>query len=605
MRAPVLQKRLLISAMFPARTTNLIQRLIIQPVIRKRPRPWGACYASSVQAQSKQDEASRGLSIGHADIDAKQVYQYLNLESFTDEEFKSVFRSIQLSKEETSLPGEPDDLMITPTSLAAFLEGRIENMEAVNSYRSEYDEVFTASLRKQFAAVEAKRCWEFFLQNNSDIQKGAMSNEEFCSVMKTAASSLDTKRIWPLTLSMVLVGSSVGVVTPAMPFVVQNLGLTAGQYGIVVSAFALSKMTGNIPSAVLVERHGRKPYLVYSMAAIAVGVGGIGLASSFEQLYLCRLATGMGVASLSAAVTMTVTDISTPLNRASSFAPVMSAFSAGTALGPALGGILCDQIGINPTFYVVGVSYFGLAAVNNYLLNETQPKAMIFPWQKPPESAEHPPTIRESFQSALGQWVPLLSMSPVRNVCIMNGFYWMGLAGSQMTLLPLILTNPDGLAMTATSVGQVYMGMSIVQVLGNPVLAKVVDRVGKVPGIVGGCTLISSAMAALPFCSERYEMAGVLGVWAVGSSLLSTAPISYVSDKVDDKKRAQAIALLRTSGDVGFLVGASSMGALADWMGSLEVAMQSSSGILFAATGWFAMRNILSAQLDKGSKTSA
>jgi MFS family permease len=34
--------------------------------------------------------------------------------------------------------------------------------------------------------------------------------------------------------------------------------LTAGEYGLVVSAFALAKMTGNIPSAVLVERHGRK-----------------------------------------------------------------------------------------------------------------------------------------------------------------------------------------------------------------------------------------------------------------------------------------------------------------------------------------------------------
>jgi MFS family permease len=181
----------------------------------------------------------------------------------------------------------------------------------------------------------------------------------------------------------------------------------------------------------------------------------------------------------------------------------------------------------------------------------------------------------------------------------MNGFYWMGLAGSQMTLLPLILTDVDGLAMSATGVGHVYMGMSLVQVLGNPVFAKAVDRVGKIPGIVGGCTLISLAMAGLPFCTDGYQMAGVLAVWATGSSLLSTSPISYISDQVDDKRRAQAIALLRTSGDVGFLLGASSMGALADWVGSLEVAMQSSSAILLAATSWFAIRNILISQLER------
>jgi hypothetical protein len=87
---------------------------------------------------------------------------------------------------------------------------------------------------------------------------------------------------------------------------------------------------------------------------------------------------------------------------------------------------------------------------------------MIFPWQQPlvgnpSEKGNESTSIRDAFQSALGQWVPLLSEAPVRNVCIMNAFYWVALAGSQMTLLPLILTNPDGLGMTATQVGQVYM----------------------------------------------------------------------------------------------------------------------------------------------------
>jgi MFS family permease len=247
------------------------------------------------------------------------------------------------------------------------------------------------------------------------------------------------------------------------------LGLTAGEYGMVVSAFALAKMVGNIPFAVLVERDGRKPYLVYSMIIVSAGVGAIGMADGFEQLYLCRLLTGLGVAAFSTAATMMVTDISTPLNRASTFAPIMSAFAAGTALGPALGGLWVDQLGLNPLFYSVGASYLLLAAVNSTLLDETKAKSnMIFPWQQQRQQQQQigdqtngkgiePTSIRDAFQNALGQWVPLLSEAPVRNVCIMNAFYWVALAGSQMTLLPLILTNPDGLSMTATQVGQVYM----------------------------------------------------------------------------------------------------------------------------------------------------
>ena len=172
-----------------------------------------------------------------------------------------------------------------------------------------------------------------------------------------------------------------------------------------------------------------------------------------------------------------------------------------------------------------------------------------------------------------------------------------------MTLLPLLLTDPNGLAFSATQVGQVYMGMSFVQVLGNPLFAKIVDNVGTVPGIVGGCSMITTAMFILPTCanmpSSYLPMAGVLGLWAAGSSLLSTSPIAHIGNNVDDAKRAQAIALLRTAGDVGFLVGASSMGMVSDWAGSLDAAMQSSAAILGTATSWYIARNLLTAKLGE------
>jgi MFS family permease len=43
------------------------------------------------------------------------------------------------------------------------------------------------------------------------------------------------------------------------------------------------------------------------MIVISLGVGGIGLAGGFEELYICRLLTGLGVAGLSTAATMTMT----------------------------------------------------------------------------------------------------------------------------------------------------------------------------------------------------------------------------------------------------------------------------------------------------------
>ena len=299
---------------------------------------------------------------------------------------------------------------------------------------------------------------------------------------------------------------------------------------------------------------------------------------------------------------MMLTDMSTPLNRASTIAPVMSAFAAGTALGPALGGFLVDSVGLHPTFYLVGLSYFGVAALNRAILTETMMRKLHFPWQQPAPESTKTKSLYEASQEAVGQWVPLLRENSVRNIMIMNGMYWVALAGSQMTLLPLLLTDSTGLNFSATQVGQVYMGMSLVQIVGNPVFARLIDKIGKTPAIVGGCSLISASMAALPFCKDPLQLAGVLGIWSVGSSMLSTAPIAFLSDHVSEESRAQAIALLRTCGDVGFLVGASGVGALADFT-SMGVAMESTSALLFTATTWFAARQILSDKIkDSVSK---
>ena len=194
------------------------------------------------------------------------------------------------------------------------------------------------------------------------------------------ASAVDGRSMLPLSVSMLLVGMSVGVVAPVMPFVVENLGISPGQYGMVVGSFALAKIAGNVPSAILVERHGRRPYLIHSLWLVGLGVGGIGLATHWGHLAGCRLLTGLGVAALSTAATMTAADLSTPLNRASTMAPMMSAFAAGTALGPALGGVLADRLGVSETFFAVGGAYVALTFVNRALLAETRPASMSFPW---------------------------------------------------------------------------------------------------------------------------------------------------------------------------------------------------------------------------------
>lgn len=193
------------------------------------------------------------------------------------------------------IAGEDSEDHVTLDKMQKFLLKRIQELEQESNELSPHTPE-AEFLRQKFAEAESKRIWQALLDHLDE--NGSVDEQEFLQKIRGKASKVDFMRTLPIVSSMLIVGASVGVITPAMPFVVDNLGLSASQYGLVVSAFALSKMAANIPSAIFVERHGRKPYMVHSMLVIALGVGGIGIANSFEELYLCRLLTGTGVSFL-------------------------------------------------------------------------------------------------------------------------------------------------------------------------------------------------------------------------------------------------------------------------------------------------------------------
>ena len=64
--------------------------------------------------------------------------------------------------------------------------------------------------------------------------------------------------------------------------------------------------------------------------------------------------------------------------------------------------------------------------------------------------------------------------------------------------------------------------------------------------------------------------------------MLSSVPVAYVADHASPSERAQALSLLRTAIDIGFLVGASSAGVLAT-MTSVNFTLQCSGTLLAAA----------------------
>jgi len=218
------------------------------------------------------------------------------------------------------------------------------------------------------------------------------------------------------------------------------------------------------------------------------------------------------------------------------------------------------------------------AALNWAKITETKK------WTKEDEGI----SLSQNVNGMWSQWKDLAKNVSVMRACGFNSAYWMAIAGGQMTIMPLLLTG-EHFGLNPMELGSCYAYMSAITVVGSQPAAYVVDHIGANRAILPGAVLTAAGLFAMPLTHGYLDLGAALTSLALGSTILGTAPTAHVSNVVVPGERAQALALLRTSGDVGLLLGASSAGALADWS-SMEMAMESSAGVLAAATMWFGVR---------------
>ena len=115
--------------------------------------------------------------------------------------------------------------------------------------------------------------------------------------------------------------------------------------------------------------------------------------------------------------------------------------------------------------------------------------------------------------------------------------------------------------------GIVFSALSLVSVLAAQPSAYLADVYGKVPSLLVGTGLISMSFAIIPAMNSFEGLLFAMGPLALGSTFLSSVPTAYLSDLVPEHKRSQALALLRTAGDVGLLSGAVCSGLVSEVIG--------------------------------------
>ena len=155
----------------------------------------------------------------------------------------------------------------------------------------------------------------------------------------------------------------IGMVSPILPVIAEDLGATGALLGLSFSAFAISQGVATIPFGRRSDRWGRRPFIVGGFLLYAVAALGFTLATSFEEIIVWRFMAGFGTAAVFPVAFAYIGDMSPPGKEGTYMATFNLATWVGFGAGPLVGGIIRDVGGPDAAFLTMGGILLSMALV--------------------------------------------------------------------------------------------------------------------------------------------------------------------------------------------------------------------------------------------------
>jgi MFS family permease len=344
-----------------------------------------------------------------------------------------------------------------------------------------------------------------------------------------------------LCAAVVLVDTMLyAALTPLLPELADEYGLSKGGSGLLVAAFAVGALTAALPSGVAVARLGPRIAVLGGLAFTSLALLGFAFASEPWSLGISRFVQG-AASTLSWAGASTWLVAAAPRSRRGQvLGTAISAAVVGALLGPVIGAI-ASAVGITPTFAALSVT-----------------GALLLVW-----------TAATSGVAADPQ--PLRALWPVlRDRSFLQGLWLMFLPALLFGVLAVLL--PLDLAAAgwgAAAIGAVFLVGAGAEAVMHPLIGRYSDRRGRLAPmrIALVASVVVSVALALAGPAGLVVAIAFFAFLAYGSFF---APASaHVADAAESAGLTQGLAFGVVNGAwaVGNSVGPSVGGALADLAG--------------------------------------
>ncbi|MGT2685904.1 multidrug efflux MFS transporter [Streptococcus porcinus] len=153
-------------------------------------------------------------------------------------------------------------------------------------------------------------------------------------------------------------GASFSLVMPFMALFVEDLGVAKNRVewyaGLAVAISALASAIFAPVWGRLADRYGRKPMMVRASLMMTFTMGGLAFIPNVQWLLLLRLLNGIFAGYVPNSIALIASQV--PREKSGyALGTLATGVTAGTLIGPLIGGVLAEMVGIRLVFLLVGV----------------------------------------------------------------------------------------------------------------------------------------------------------------------------------------------------------------------------------------------------------
>jgi predicted MFS family arabinose efflux permease len=369
-------------------------------------------------------------------------------------------------------------------------------------------------------------------------------------------------------LLAILIGLEIGLsfFGPLLPQMQHEFGISASVVALALALYTGIRLVFNLPMSRFIARSALPAMLSTGGAILAAGAVVVGVAPSFPIVLLGRVIMGVGSAIFILTTHFWLARVATPENKAQLFSYHQLVGIAGSALGPAFGGLVGGWLSWRYAF--------GLAVIPG-LITAVVGRRLPYP------ALGHSAQLQASAVTA-DERLPLREiLGPGMSMMAFMFFH----GGIVMTLIPLFAAREVGLG--PEGIGAILM-IGTLQRFGAALIgARLVSRFGTRRVVVTG--LAALALSVLSFLAVDSVGGLILAVSLISwANLGGSFVIAMLTDGVPEAHWGTALGANRTMGDVGAMIAPILVGFVIDHRG-FDAAFVLSVGILLAAAGLAAL----------------